>query len=54
MPFRQELESLLNRHSLENASNTPDYILAEFLIACLKAFDSAVGVREIHFGRKDK
>lgn len=54
MTFRQELESLINRHSMETGSNTPDYILAEFLIAYLKAFDSAAGVREIHFGRKDK
>jgi hypothetical protein len=27
--FRAELEELLNRFSRENASNTPDFILAE-------------------------
>lgn len=40
--FRSELESLLNRYSCENGSNTPDFILAGFLIACLASFDLAV------------
>lgn len=40
--FRKDLEKLINSHSLENGSNTPDYILAEYLENCLKAFDYAV------------
>jgi len=40
--FRKELEVLINQHSLENGSNTPDFILAEYLENCLKAFDYAV------------
>jgi len=39
--FRKELESLINRHSMENGSNTPDFILAEYLSDCLTAFDKA-------------
>lgn len=39
--FRVELEALINRHSIENGSDTPDFILADFLLACLRAFDSA-------------
>jgi hypothetical protein len=31
--FRKELESLLNRFSRENRSNTPDFILANYLEA---------------------
>lgn len=27
--FRDDLETLINRHSMENNSNTPDYILAD-------------------------
>ena len=51
MTFRQELEHLINRHSVENASNTPDWILADFLEASLKAFDVAVQQRETWYGR---
>lgn len=40
--FRKQLEELINSHSLENESNTPDFILAEFLVSSLAAFDNAV------------
>jgi len=49
--FRTELEQLLNRHSKENESNTPDFILANFILSSLAAFDSAVREREIWYGR---
>jgi hypothetical protein len=44
--FRKQLEGLLNTHSMENGSNTPDCILAFFLCRCLEAFDAAVARRE--------
>lgn len=44
--FRQELEEVINKHSMENGSNTPDFILAKYLIECLRAFDRAVGTRD--------
>lgn len=37
-----ELVSLLNRYSAESVSGTPDFILAEFLLDSIKAFNSAV------------
>ncbi len=40
--FRKELEHLINRHSLEGASVTPDFILAKYLTDCLEGFDFAV------------
>jgi len=43
--FRKELETLINSSSLENGSDTPDWILAEYLIDSLHAFDSAVEKR---------
>lgn len=43
--FREDLEAVINRHSRENGSNTPDFILAEYLIACLVAFDRATRAR---------
>lgn len=50
--FRKELEKSINITCRENGSNTPDYILAEFLGKCLHAFDNAVNQREMHYGRK--
>jgi hypothetical protein len=49
--FERELAQLLNRHSRENPSNTPDYILAQYLIGCLEAFERAVQQRETWYGR---
>ncbi len=40
--FESELISLLNRYSLENGSNTPDFILARYLIDCLEAYNNAL------------
>ncbi len=50
LQFRYELQQLLNRYSAENGSNTPDFVLAEYLIACLAAFDKATGLRDSFYG----
>ncbi len=50
--FRRELISLINRHSKENGSNTPDYILAEYLIECLHMFDRITNMRNGWYGEK--
>ena len=39
--FVRELESLINKFSLENRSNTPDFVLAEYLVSCLLAYEHA-------------
>ena len=39
--FVEELKTLLNAHSKEDASDTPDFILANYMIDCLEAFDKA-------------
>lgn len=52
MCFRYSLEVLINAHSKENGSNTPDYILADFLTSCLASFDKAVKEREEWYGIK--
>lgn len=46
MSFIKELETLLNRHSLENQSNTPDFILAKYLKGCLDVYVSAIQERD--------
>lgn len=52
MTFRQELDALINRYSLENGSNTPDFILGQFLAQVLEVFDTAVNLRESWYGRR--
>lgn len=49
--FQRELTSLLNRYSKENASNTPDYILANYLIGCLNNYNNTLQAREKWYGR---
>jgi hypothetical protein len=51
MTLKEELEHAINRHSAENGSNTPDFILAEYLMAALAAFDAATVARGKWFGR---
>ena len=47
--FEKELESLLNKHSKENDSNTPDFLLSKYLIDCLKAYNKALKNRDKWF-----
>lgn len=49
--FRKELEELINQHCMENESDTPDFILAQYLTDCLEAFDKATKAREAWYGR---
>lgn len=49
--FRKELTKLINRESMENGSDTPDFLLAEYLSDCLDTFDRIVTAREKWFGR---
>jgi len=49
--FIKDLEHVINCHSKENGSNTPDWILAEFLNECLSAWNNAVRQRESWYGR---
>ena len=44
--FREELEELINRYSKETKSSTPDFVLADYLINCLNAYDRAVEWRD--------
>jgi hypothetical protein len=51
--LRGDLSTVLNRYSRDNGSNTPDFILAQYLANCLDAFDIAVQKRAQWFGRMD-
>jgi hypothetical protein len=52
--FRTELETLINCQSMENGSDTPDFILADYLADCLASFDKALQAREKWYGRVPK
>jgi len=50
--FRSELESLINKYSQEDGSDTPDFILAQYLTGCLETWNIAVNEREKWYGRE--
>lgn len=49
--LENELCSLLNRYCNENQSNTPDFILANYLVNCLDAFHKAVNARSLFWNQ---
>ena len=40
--FIKDLAIVINVHNRENVSNTPDFILAQYLYNCLRAFEQTV------------
>lgn len=52
MKFKKELEQLINKHSIENGSDTPDFIIAEFTSTCLEAFNVATKKRDQWYNDK--
>ena len=53
MSFRKELGTLINSYNMEDGSNTPDCVLADFLEDVLIAFDKAVVSREEDRNKKE-
>ena len=51
--FENEMQALINRHSLENESDTPDFILAQFLNESLTAFNAATRHRTAWYGHDE-
>lgn len=43
--FRQQLEALISSYSMENGSDTPDFILADYLADCLELYDRTTARR---------
>lgn len=44
--FRTELTRIINKFSKENGSNTPDFLLANFLIGVMDVYDLTVRRRD--------
>lgn len=47
--LRDRIRLAINHVSAERGSDTPDFILAEYLIDCLAAFDKAVKARTARY-----
>jgi hypothetical protein len=52
--FQKKLEVLINQHSLENGSNTPDFILSEYLTGCIDVWNKSVMRRSDWYGNPDR
>ena len=52
--FEQEVRDLINKYSLENDSDSPDFLLAAYLRSCLEVISGFVRQRERWYGRRVK
>jgi hypothetical protein len=50
--FLGKLRHAINCHSKENGSDTPGFILADYLEGCLNTYDKALQAREQWYGRQ--
>ena len=48
--FERDLTKIINKHSIESGSGTPDFVIAHFLMACLHAFERSLELRSNFFG----
>lgn len=49
--FEKDLAKLINKHSMESGSGTPDFILAAHLTQTLKTFNASMHARESWYDR---
>jgi hypothetical protein len=50
MSFENELTCLINKHKQESKSNTPDFILADYILSVLECYNNTVSKRDDWFG----
>jgi len=50
MSLEAEIQDAINRCNRESESDTPDFLLARFLVRCLAAFEAATQARDEWFG----
>ena len=51
--FKKELELLINKYSIENESDTPDWIIAEYMMNSLQIFNNTINQREKWYDRSN-
>lgn len=52
--LEEKIRAAINNLSLENNSNTPDFVLARYLISCLDAFEVATRERDAWYDIEPK
>lgn len=52
--LKEELSALLNKYSRESKSYTPDFILAQYVLDCLEAYEKAAHKRDVWWDEKKK
>lgn len=50
--FQRRLSALINDEAMEHGSDTPDYILAEYLNSCLLSFHIATNSRSVWYAQR--
>lgn len=53
MEFKKELTDLINKFSLDDKCNTPDYILCDYIIGCIENFYTTVDKRDSYSKMKE-
>lgn len=48
----KEFAEVINKHSMENESNTPDWVIGMFLVGCLEQFNFSICNRDNWYGGK--
>lgn len=52
--FVTDLKDMINRFNIESMSDTPDWVLANYLMRCLEAYNFAVLQRDVAKWESDK
>lgn len=47
--LKNDLTALLNKYNAENVSNTPDWILADYLMGCLANYNHTLKLRQVWY-----
>lgn len=50
--FYDELVSLINRHGIDNTTDTPDFLVASYLESCITSLSRVVEMRDKRAGRQ--
>lgn len=48
--FIKELEQVINKHGVDNELNTPDFILAQYVVRCFANLGGLMAGRDTWFG----
>lgn len=44
--FKKDLETLINKYNIESGSDTPDFVLTEYIVNCINSFNSIIRNRD--------